>query len=308
MSKRKNDFLDHSTPRWVWLLAPVLLIAIGAFGLIIGQQLARRNIYVIDAEPTVVPPLIPTVPPPAYPEGAIPINRASRVQMDVAFVFDTTGSMGDELAQLQNNVLFIASEIATWNMDLDIQYGLVAYKDFGDEYITEVYPFTSNAYQFQTNLMQLSAGGGGDTPEDLASGFKSALHGLQWREDDTVKLMFVITDASAQLYNNGYTYLDGIKEASSRGIKIHSLAASGLDSAGEYMLRQASQITMGRFIFLTYDANAPLLASAPGEDRPDLNVGEAKDPQGVGEYTVETLPELVLRLIREEVAYVVPFQ
>jgi hypothetical protein len=205
-------------------------------------------------------------------------------------------------------VMFIAGEIATWRTGVDIQYGLVAYKDYGDEYVTQVYPFTSDANQFQTNLMQLSAGGGGDTPEDLASGFKSALRELKWRGSDTIQLMFVVTDASAQLYNNGYTYMDGVKEAASRGIKIHSLAASGLDPAGEYMLRQASQITMGRFIFLTYDANAPVLASAAGDDRPDLNVGEAKDPQGIGEYTVETLPELVLRLIREEVAYVTPLQ
>jgi hypothetical protein len=74
------------------------------------------------------------------------------------------------------------------------------------------------------------------------------------------------------------------------------------------MLRQTSEITMGRFIFLTYDASQPVLASAPGEDRPDLNVGEAKDENGVGEYAVEQLPQLVLRLIREEVAFVVPQQ
>ena len=307
MSKRKNDFLDHSTPRWVWLLAPVLLIAMGAFGLLLGQQLARQNIYVIDSDATMTP-LMPITVTPSYPEGAVPVTRPGRIKLDVAFVFDTTGSMGDELAQLQNNVLYIAGEIAKWRTGVDVQYGLVAYKDYGDEYVTQVYPFTSDAYQFQTNLMQLSAGGGGDTPEDLASGFKSALQDLQWRDNDSIKLMFVVTDASAQLYNNGYTYLNGVQEAASRGIKIHSLAASGLDSAGEYMLRQASQITMGRFIFLTYDANAPVLASVAGEDRPDLNVGEAKDPQGVGEYTVETLPRLVLRLISEEVAYVVPPQ
>jgi hypothetical protein len=306
MSKRKNDFLDHGTPRWVWLLAPILLVAMGAFGVILGQQLARQNIYVIDAEPTIVPPLAPpTVIP--FPNGAIPVLRSDRVKLDVAFVFDTTGSMGDELAQLQNNVLFIASEIATWQNGVDVQYGLVAYKDQGDEYVTQVHEFTSDAYLFQQSLLGLSAGGGGDTPEALTDGLDQALHQLKWRDDDTIKLMFVVTDASAQL-SPSWSYLNSVKEAAQRGVKIHSLAASGLDQAGEYMLRQISQITMGRFIFLTYDTNAPVLASIPGEDRPDLNVGEAKDEQGVGEYTVEPLPELVLRLIREEVAYVMPPQ
>ncbi len=299
MNKRKNDFLDHSTPRWVWLLAPVLLIVMGAMGVVLGQRLARQNIYVIDgaATATLIAPATPV------PNGAIVVKRPGRVTMDVVFVLDTTGSMDDELAQLQNNILYVAGEVAKWQ-DIDVNYGLVAYKDQGDEYVAQVYPFTANAPQFQANLMQLSAGGGGDTPEDMAAAFDAALHNLEWRS--SIKLIFVVTDASAQLYG-GFSYMDGIKEAAQRGIKIHTLASSGLDPVGEYMLRQASQITMGRFIFLTYDQAAPVPA-APGDSRPDLNVGEAKDQQGVGEYTVEQLPQLVLRLIREEVAFAVPMQ
>jgi hypothetical protein len=304
MNKRKNDFLDNSTPRWVWLLAPLVLIGMGVLGVLLGQRLARQNIYVLE-EPgtaTPIPAFVPTVPP---PNGAIPLERPRRVKLDVAFLFDTTGSMGDELAQLQNNVLYIAGQIARWNNEIDVQYGLVAYKDQGDEYVSQVYQFTNSATQFQTNLMQLSAGGGGDTPEDLAAGLDSTLHSLQWRGTDTIQLIFIVTDASAHLYG-GFDYMQGIEEAASRGIKIHSLAASGLDQVGEYMLRQASQITMGRFIFLTYDEEAPALAYAPGDARSDLSVGEAKDPDGVGEFTVEQLPQLVLRLIREEVTFVTP--
>jgi len=300
MNKRKNDFLDHGTPRWVWFLAPLLLVAMGALGVLLGQQLARQNIYVIDSEVTATP--IPPDTSSLY-NGAIPVARLGRIKLDVAFVFDTTGSMGDELAQLQNNVMFIAGEVDKLGTSVDVQYGLVAYKDQGDEYVTQVHPFTNDAALFQQSLMMLSAGGGGDTPEDLTSALDQALHGLQWRGDNTIQLMFIVTDAAAQI-SPSYSYLNGVKEAASRGIKIHSLAASGLDQTGEYMLRQISQITMGRFIFLTYDASAPVLASIAGDDRPDLNVGEAKDPQGVGEYTVEQLPQLVLRLIREEVAYV----
>ena len=305
MNKRKNDFLDHSTPRWVWFLAPILLIAMGALGVLFGQQLARQNIYVIDAETTATP--IPPAPPELYPNGAIPILRGGPIKLDVAFVFDTTGSMDDELAQLQNNVMFIAGQVDKLGANVDVQYGLVAYKDRGDEYVTQVHQFTHDASLFQQSLMMLSAGGGGDTPVDFTSALDQALHGLQWRGDNTIQLMFIVTDAAAQI-SPSYSYLNGVKEAASRGIKIHSLAASGLDQTGEYMLRQISQITMGRFIFLTYDASAPVLASIPGDARPDLNVGEAKDPQGVGEYTVEQLPQLVLRLIREEVAYVIPIQ
>jgi hypothetical protein len=58
---------------------------------------------------------------------------------------------------------------------------------------------------------------------------------------------------------------------------------------------------MGKFIFLTYDESTPT-GGEPGEVRPDLNVGDPKDEQGVGEYTVEQLDDLVLKLIQDELA------
>lgn len=283
--KRKNGYARS----WIWLLVPLFAVGLGAiwFTRVFSPALPTRNMHYISPTATTGPMLSP---------------GSSRVKLDVAFVFDTTGSMGDELAQLQNNVLFIAEQIGQWSNNIDIQYGLVAYRDQGDQYVAQVHGFTNSASQFQANLMTLSAGGGGDTPEDLAAGLDAMLHQLQWRGGrDTIQLAFVVTDASAKLYG-GFTYMDSIKEAAQRGIKIHSLAASGLDETGEFMLRQASQMTMGRFIFLTYDTST----GAAGSDRPDLNVGEAKDPAGIGEYTVETLPELVLSLIWEEMSYTQP--
>jgi hypothetical protein len=281
--KRKNS---PNRNRWMWLLVPLFaLVLVGIWVFTSPLQPNRINFL-----PTLQPS--PTT-------GPMLSLRSTRVKLDVAFVFDTTGSMGDELAQLQSNVLNIAGEIAQWGNNVDIQYGLVAYKDRGDTYVTQVYAFTNSATQFQANLMKLSAEGGGDTPEDLAAGLEATLHQLQWRgSTDAIQLVFVVTDASAKLYG-GFTYMDSIEEAAQRGIKIHSLAASGLDDTGEFMLRQASQMTMGRFIFLTYDGAAP----NPGSDRRDLDVGEAKDATGRGEYEVEQLPQLVIRLIREELEY-----
>ena len=56
---------------------------------------------------------------------------------------------------------------------------------------------------------------------------------------------------------------------------------------------------MRHFIFLTYDNG---VEGTTGDERPDLHVGEARDEQGVGDYDVAQLDELVLQLITDEIA------
>ena len=75
-------------------------------------------------------------------------------------------------------------------------------------------------------------------------------------------------------------------EAKRRGIKIFSVATSGLNSQGEYIFRQIAQHTMGRFIFLLYEGEG----------------GTPSTPHDVSGYTVERLDDLVVRLVEEELA------
>lgn len=343
MFKRKNDYDDNAPlPRWVYVIAPLMILLIGGIGLLIGLELSRRSqeesywaAYreALDKLPTPLDfrtetqTFTPTFIPPGFGATATAISiqatatalaqtraaqpnttmdawtlaeppcNASRC-LDVLFLFDTTGSMGDEIAQLQNNILVITGKVA--ELDADVRYGLVAYRDRGDDYTTQVYRFTSNISEFQANLNALSAGGGGDTPEHLSAGLYAALHAVRWRETNTAKLMFLIGDAPPQFYGD-YNYADEMQFALQKGIKIHTLASSGLDPQGEYIFRQIAQMTLGHFIFLTYDTQTTAVTGAPsGDYRPDLNVGEPEDEQGTGSYTVEQLDEIILRLIVEE--------
>jgi hypothetical protein len=128
---------------------------------------------------------------------------------------------------------------------------------------------------------------------------------LSWRGDDTVKLVFLVGDASPHLNHPEETHIYAVEmlNAAAAGIKIHSVASSGLEPEGEYIFRQISQVTMGHFIFLTYDTNTTAVTGAPpGDNRPDLNVGEPENEQGAGAYTVEQLHEIILRLITDELA------
>src|SRR5207253_2430619 len=55
-------------------------------------------------------------------------TRAAKAQLDVAFLFDTTGSMGDELSYLNAEMSAIADSISQKYPSATIRYGLVLYR------------------------------------------------------------------------------------------------------------------------------------------------------------------------------------
>ena len=57
--------------------------------------------------------------------------------VEVAFVLDTTGSMGGLIEGAKRKIWSIATAIVDSNPDADIRMGLVAYRDIGDDYVTK---------------------------------------------------------------------------------------------------------------------------------------------------------------------------
>lgn len=228
------------------------------------------------------------------------VQSITTIPLDVVFLLDATGSMADEIAQLQGNILTISEQIDALSDDIVVRYGLVTYRDRGDEYVTRVHDFTSDVGEFQELLTMVRAGGGGDTPESLNEGLDMALNALSWGNANHLKLVFLVADAPPHVdYANDADYSLLMQAALARGIKIHQIASGGLTPAGEYVMRQIAQHTMGHFLFLTYDNGESGVA---GDERTDLTVGDPEDEQGIGDYEVDQLDELVLRLIQDEIA------
>jgi hypothetical protein len=211
------------------------------------------------------------------------------IRLDVMFLIDATGSMADEIEELESNILSISAQIDDFPGQVQTRYGMVAYRDRGDEYVTRVYDFTPDVRDFQADLSSVRAEGGGDNPESLNEGLHDALHRPEWRVEDTVSLMILVADAPPHLdYANDYDYAEEMVEAARLGVKIHPIASSGLDPQGEFIFRQIGQYTMGHFIFLAYEEGQQ------GEFvRDDLEAGGQ-------DFSVEALDELVVRLIGDE--------
>jgi Mg-chelatase subunit ChlD len=222
-------------------------------------------------------------------------------RLDLVFLVDATGSMGDEIAKLKSSMRAMAQQISQLPGRPDICYGLVAYRDRGDAFLTRSHDFTDDLGAFQDGLARLQAGGGGDTPEALNEALHETVHSLSWRAD-AVRLAVLVADAPPHLDYTGCQaaheatkrcpqYDRGMQAALAKGIKLFAVGASGLDPVGEYVFRQMAQYTAGRFVFLTYrDADNP--GSGPGTQT-------VHDVRG---YSVQTLDKLVVRLVDEELA------
>jgi Mg-chelatase subunit ChlD len=220
----------------------------------------------------------------------------SDLSLDILFVLDTTGSMQDEIRQLQDTIVSIHTRIKNLFNFLPIRFGLILYRDRGDEYVVKTFAFTGDLERFQEHLDQVQAGGGGDYPEDLQSALHEALQKLEWNPA-AVKLAFVVADAPPHLdYQQDYTYLDAALEANRRGIKIHTIGASGLKIEGEYIFRQISAITYSEFVFLTY-----------GEQGESEGAGVGKVSHHTGDnYESHQLDDLVVNIVRRELSYQLP--
>lgn len=212
--------------------------------------------------------------------------------LDILFVMDTTGSMGEEIARLKSTMEIIHANVSSLRPKPDVRFGLVLYKDRGDEYITQTVPFTRSLEEFRAALEPVTADGGGDGPEDLESALDVAVREMDWTPKG-LRLAFVITDAEAHLdYGHRFSYIDAAREARVKGIRIHTIGTGGLPIEGEYLLRQVSQLTDGKYIFLTYGEGGESDGGAPGSVSHHTG----------SNFQTDKLEVIIIRFVRDDVA------
>jgi Mg-chelatase subunit ChlD len=210
----------------------------------------------------------------------------TRPALDVVFCLDCTGSMSDEIDRLKTTISSVSRRLSQVAGNPRIRLGLVKYRDRGDEYVVQTDPLTQDLPTFREALSRAYADGGGDYPEDVQAGLAAAVGQEPWdRSSNAARLVFLIGDAPPHLYADEPSYVETIRSAQEKGVKICTLAASGLDDAGEYVWRQLAEATLGRFIFISYGT-------------PD---GGRGTPHHTGPYLENSLDEIVVRECVREV-------
>jgi Mg-chelatase subunit ChlD len=181
---------------------------------------------------------------------AAPVAKGP-VKLDVLFLIDATGSMGGEIQRLQDTIKTVSSRIQGLDTQPGVRYGLVAYRDQNEEYVTASADFTANVADFKASLDKVEAAGGGDKPEDVESGLAKAVNGASWGQD-AVRLVFLVADAAPHIdYPQATPYTTSVKKAAEKGIKLFPIGCSSLEPEGEFAFRQLAQFTMGQYLFIT---------------------------------------------------------
>ncbi|MBQ8432519.1 MAG: VWA domain-containing protein [Clostridia bacterium] len=206
--------------------------------------------------------------------------------IELMFVVDVTGSMGDELSYLNNEIADVVNRVVVANPGVQIRLALLFYRDHTDSETFAYFDFTdvtnkNGLEAVQSTIRAQRATGGGDTPEAVEDALKMAIE-KQWSSDSTTRILFQILDAPPHSGSeNRKNFYDAVLCAAEKGIRICPVICSGANSLTEYLMRQAALSTGGTFVFVTDDSG----------------IGNSHHDPQLPNVTVEALNSLIVRLI-----------
>lgn len=215
----------------------------------------------------------------ASAEAEIVVNSSAPKysDMQVMFIMDATGSMGDEMFFLQKDFAAIARECGTDNTEYSVNF----YRDHGDKYVTKCFDFSKDISDIQKKINEQSADGGGDRPEAVAEILEETMNSSGWKED-SVKVAFLIFDAPPH-NDKAEMIISAVKTASEKGIHLVPVVSSNAERDTELFGRAAAIMTNGEYVFLTDDSG----------------IGDSHLEPIIGDYEVEKLYDIIVNIIAE---------
>lgn len=172
--------------------------------------------------------------------------------IQIMFVIDATGSMGDELEYIKVEVTDIMSQVEEAFQNTKLELAVMVYRDYADSYVTKYSDFTTDFSSQKSFLNKQSASGGGDFEEAVHTALAEAA-GKQWRQFAKTKILFHIADAPS--HNEDVTaWKRAVHTLAEQGVHIITVASSGIDKKTEYFFRSQSILTNGKYVYLTNDS------------------------------------------------------
>ena len=140
--------------------------------------------------------------------------------LDLVICFDTTNSMKKYIDSVRRKLIPMLEDLLKASSSFRI--GMVLFKDYYDEYLTKLIPYTDDFSYFQRELNAVRAGGGGDIPEAVYEALFDGAVKFSWEAES--KIMLLIGDAPAHPVPRGKITKamvdDAVKE---RDIKLYAI-------------------------------------------------------------------------------------
>ena len=216
---------------------------------------------------------------------------AAHPRVEVAFVLDTTGSMGGLIDGAKRRIWSIARRIGEGQPRPDLAIALVGYRDRGDEYVTRVHDLTGDVDLVYQNLMSFQAGGGGDGPEHVSAALHGAVHRVSWSSGPALRMIFLVGDAPPHVdYQDGFDYRRASREAAARGITLETIQC-GEDQTTASFWREIASAGNGHYARIDAQGGMPVRVTPMDAELAKLNAelastvvagGSAADRAAVG--------------------------
>ncbi|AOW21593.1 hypothetical protein LPB138_13295 [Urechidicola croceus] len=182
---------------------------------------------------------------------------------EIVFCLDATGSMKGLIDTAKEKIWDIVSELAQDN-DVDtLKMGIIFYRDRGDQFITKTIPLSIDLDEVYTDLLEIQADGGGDTPESLNQALDESVNKMDWSlNKNTYKTIFVVGDCPPHMdYQDDVKYTISCQKAAENGIVINTIKLGVSCTSAIQHFKNMSNCSNGEFLQLDQDASDTIITT-----------------------------------------------
>ncbi|OGV56527.1 MAG: hypothetical protein A2X49_06520 [Lentisphaerae bacterium GWF2_52_8] len=199
-------------------------------------------------------------------------KQDSKEEVEVVFVLDSTGSMGGLIEGAKQKIWSIANGIIARKPSPNVRFGLVSYRDKGDEYVSKVFDLTDDLDTVFKNLQSFNAMGGGDGPESVNQALNEAVMKISWSKNaKTVKTVFLVGDYPPHMdYKDDVKYQVSCQEAAKNNIVINTVQC-GNNSATTPVWQEIARLAEGSYIALEQSGGMNAITTPYDEEMAKLS-------------------------------------
>jgi hypothetical protein len=191
----------------------------------------------------------------------------ARPRVEVAFVLDSTGSMGGLIEGAKQKIWSIANALIARRPAPEVRIGLISYRDRGDEYVTRFFDLTTDIDEVFRSLQSFQADGGGDDEESVNQALYEAVHRMSWSQDRVVlKIVFLVGDYPPHMdYRGEVRYPETCREAVVRDLIVNTVQCGDVPQTTR-VWRDIARLAEGSFVALEQSGNMQAVATPYDEE------------------------------------------
>ena len=140
--------------------------------------------------------------------------------LDIVLCLDTTNSMKKYIDPMREKLIPMMDELLKSFSSFRI--GMVLFKDYYEEYVTRIVPFTDDFSRFQNDLNAINVKGGGDIPEAVYEALHEGASKFNWEAES--RIMLLIGDGPPHPKPRGkITKAMADNAVTEKNIKVHAM-------------------------------------------------------------------------------------